>query len=253
MGQELRGKVVLVTGASRGIGASVARALLGEGAAVACHYRRGREAAEAVAAEGGRERGVALGADLAGRDGADELWRQAVAWKGRIDILINNAAAVVPVTADAGDREWRRAWDEAVQVNLLAVADLCRRAVFHFRERGGGIIINVASRAAFRGDDPHLMHYAASKGGVVALTRSIARGYARDNVLAYLVAPGFVRVERQEEVIRSRGLDAMLADVPLGEMAGPEDVAHVVAFLASGQARHATGATIDVNGASYFH
>ena len=115
------------------------------------------------------------------------------------------------------------------------------------------MIVNIASRAAFRGDDPHLMHYAASKGGVVALTRSIVRGYGRENVLAYVVAPGFVRTERQEAVIARRGEAAMIADIPLGEMAGPEEVANIVAFLVSGQARHATGATIDVNGGSYFH
>ena len=97
------------------------------------------------------------------------------------------------------------------------------------------------------------MHYAASKGAVIALTRSIAKGYAADGVLAYIVAPGFVRVERQEAVIEKRGLDVMLKDVPLGEMAAPEDVANVIVFLASGLARQATGATIDVNGASYFH
>lgn len=253
MGQELQERIVLVTGSSRGIGAGVARALLRGGASVVCHYGRGRAEADAVAAEAAPGRALAVGADLDTGDGAEELWRRALAWKDRVDVLVNNAAAVVPMTIEADDATWRREWERAVQVNLLAVADLCRRAIFHFKERGGGIIINLASRAAFRGDDPHLMHYAASKGGVVALTRSIARGYARDNVLAYVVAPGFVRVERQEEVIKRRGLDVMLRDVPLGEMAGPEDVANVVAFLATGQARHATGATIDINGASYFH
>jgi NAD(P)-dependent dehydrogenase (short-subunit alcohol dehydrogenase family) len=114
-------------------------------------------------------------------------------------------------------------------------------------------VISVASRAAFRGDEQHLMHYAASKAALVALTRSIARGYAQDNILAFIIAPGFVRTERQEEVIRRRGEELMLRDIPLGEMARPEDVANVIAFLASGLARHATGATIDINGASYFH
>lgn len=249
---DLHGKNVLVTGGSRGIGASTARVLARAGARVALHYGRGRQEAEAIAAELGPECRP-FGADLAVSGAACRLWDDARAWTGRIDVLVNNAAAVTPLTIDDDIQTWDRVWQDTLAVNVRAVADLCRAAIHSFRTQGGGAIIGVASRAAFRGDEPHLMHYAASKAALVALTRSIARGYAKDNILAYVVAPGFVRTERQEEVIRRRGEEVMLRDIPLGEMARPEDVANVIAFLASGLARHATGTTIDINGASYFH
>ena len=249
---DLHGKTVLVTGGSRGIGASTARVLARAGARVALHYGRGRQEAAAIAAELGPVC-LPFGADLAAPGSAFRLWDDACAWTGRIDVLVNNAAVVTPLTIEDDIQTWDRVWQETLAVNVRAAADLCRAAIHTFRSQGGGMLISVASRAAFRGDDPHLMHYAASKAALVALTRSIARGYARDNILAYVVAPGFVRTERQEEVIRRRGENVMLHDIPLGEMARPEDVANVIAFLASGLARHATGTTIDINGASYFH
>jgi len=249
---DLRGKTILVTGGSRGIGASTVRVLARAGARVALHYGRGLREAETIAAELGRACRP-FGADLAAPGAALRLWEDVSAWAERIDAIVNNAGLVVPMTIDDDLETWDRVWQETLAVNVRAVADLCRAAIHGFRVHGGGAIINVASRAAFRGDDPHLMHYAASKGALVALTRSIARGYAKDNVLAYVVAPGFVRTERQEDVIRRRGEEVMVRDIPLGEMARPEDVANVIAFLASGLARHSTGATIDVNGASYFH
>jgi NAD(P)-dependent dehydrogenase (short-subunit alcohol dehydrogenase family) len=138
-----------------------------------------------------------------------------------------------------------------LRVNLIAAADLCREAIPHFAERGGGIIVNVASRAAFRGDQPELMHYAASKAGLVALTRSIARGFGAHNITAYVVAPGFVLTEMAEQAIADYGPEFVRKDIALSDMTGPQDVANVVAFLASGLARHATGSVVDVNGASY--
>jgi 3-oxoacyl-[acyl-carrier protein] reductase len=249
---DLSGKTMLVTGGGRGIGAAIVRNLLDCGAHVILHYSRARDQSERIAAIA-PDRCLLVRADLVSADSTLKLWDDAVAWKGRIDVLVNNAGLVTPATIDDEFKTWLDTWQTTIQVNLFAVAVLCRKAIHAFRASGGGILINIASRAAFRGDDPHLMHYAASKGGIVALTRSIARGYAHDNILAYVVAPGFVRTERQEDVIAARGEQTMIHDIPLGEMARPEDVARVVAFLSSGLARHATGATIDINGASYVH
>ena len=248
---DLSGKVTLVTGGSRGIGAAVVRTLAGAGGDVVLHYGRSHERAVALADEVGRERCHLVRADLEDGGCVPALWRDAVAWKGRVDVLVNNAGIYVAAGVDADFETWAATWARTLGVNLVAAAHLCREAVRHFRERGGGAIVNVASRAAFRGDAPDYTHYAASKAGMVALTRTIARGFGADNIVAFVVAPGFVRTERVERRMRDHGEDSVLDEIPLGDMASPEDVANVVAFLASGLARHATGATIDVNGASY--
>jgi NAD(P)-dependent dehydrogenase (short-subunit alcohol dehydrogenase family) len=148
---------------------------------------------------------------------------------------------------------WADAWQQTLQVNLIAVADLCREAIVHFQTQGGGTLINLASRAAFRGDGPEFTAYAASKGGVISLTRTLAKGFAKDGILAYAIAPGFVRTDRIEQVMAERGAEYVTRDIPMGAPADPQDIANLVAFLAAGLAPHATGATFDVNGASYFH
>jgi NAD(P)-dependent dehydrogenase (short-subunit alcohol dehydrogenase family) len=248
---DLNQKVVLVTGGSRGIGAYVVRTLAHAGAQVLLHYNSSATQAEQIVAELGTDRVVAVRTPLDADGAGSQLWSAALAWRGHIDVLVNNAGVAIEASIDDPLDAWRHAWDTTWQVNVVALADLCREAILHFRGRGGGTIINVSSRAAFRGDDPHYMHYAASKGAVVALTKSIARGYARDGVLAYGVAPGWVRTDMAEQSIQVVGMEQLVRDIPMGAMAPPQDVANVVAFLASGLAPHATGTTIDVNGASY--
>jgi NAD(P)-dependent dehydrogenase (short-subunit alcohol dehydrogenase family) len=249
---EFDGRVVLVTGASRGIGAEIVRVLGHAGASLVLHAGRSKARAEAIAGEVAPGRSTVVMADLAAEDGAANLWRQAVAWRGAIDVLVNNAGIYEPAPLEASDEAWRATWRRTLQVNLLAPAELSRAAIGHFEARGGGIIVNVASRASFRGDAPDYANYAASKGGLIALTRTIARAYAKDRVLAYAVAPGFVRTEMAEDSFQA-GIDEaqVVAEIPMGDIAPPRDVANVVAFLASGLAPHATGTTVDVNGASY--
>ena len=143
-------------------------------------------------------------------------------------------------------------WPRTLQINLQASADLCRRAILHWRDRGaGGRIVNVASRAAYRGDSPAHWHYAASKAGMVAMTKSIARGYAGEGILAFAVCPGFTMTGMAEDYLASRGGDKLLADIPLGRVAGPEEVANAVAYLALEAPPSMTGAVLDINGASY--
>lgn len=247
---DLTGKVVLVTGGSRGIGSATARTLARAGAQVIVHYGHGAAEAQALARELGQDQAVAIGADLTQPGAATGLFREARLWKGRVDVLVNNAGVAPSVTVDESVAQWESTWAHTLQVNLVAVADLCREAILHFRELQGGVIINVASRAAFRGDNPDAMHYAASKGGVIALTRSIARGYAPENILAYAVAPGWVRTDMAEGYLRDHAAE-IARDIPLGDVVPPEEVANTIAFLASGLARHMTGATLDLNGASY--
>ncbi len=247
---DLRDKTCLVTGASGGIGAVIAQTLHAQGAKVVLHYHHGKDAALALAQKLGA-RAIPLQGELGTTEGPTTLFREALAKAGAIDVLVNNAATMPEARVEGTLAAWHAGWSETLQVNLVAAADLCREAIVHFRTKQGGIIVNVASRAAFRGDSPEYMAYAASKAGLIALTRSIARGFAKEGVLAYGVAPGFVSVGMPAEYYRTHGTARIVAEIPLGEISPPEDVANVVAFLASGLARHATGTTIDVNGASY--
>ena len=248
---DLKGKVILVTGGSKGIGAVTVRTLAKAGADVVLHYCQSSSEAEKIAESIGNNNCHLLKADLSLENAAIPLWKDALAWKGKIDVIVNNAAIMSPAGIDDELDIWTSVWQKTLQVNLVAVADLCREAIRHFKTRQGGIIINVASRAGFRGDTPEHTHYAASKGGVIALTRTIARGFAADNILAFAVAPGFVHTERTDKFIQEYGEDRITRDIPMGKIAPPEDVANVIAFLASGLAPHATGTTIDINGASY--
>ncbi len=248
---DLSGKVILITGGSSGIGAVTVQTLAKAGAEVILHYANNLEKARAIAESIGNNKIHLLQADLSVENASVKFWQDALSFSGHIDVLINNAGIMPSAGIEDEFDIWNTAWKNTLQVNLIAVADLCREAIQHFKSRNGGIIINIASRAAFRGDTPEYMHYAASKGGVVALTRSIARGFGKDGILAYAVAPGFVRTEMAEKFIQDYGEDFVTRDIPLGKIAPPEDVANVIAFLASGLAPHATGTTIDINGASY--
>lgn len=255
---DLANQTILVTGGSRGIGKAIVETLHRAGASVVLHYSQGRTEAEAIAAGLGAD-GVSsnrlylVQADLSQPGAARDLWAKALSWRGSITTVVNNAATM-PAAPIEGDWDtWADAWQQTLQVNLIAVADLCREAVLHFQTQGGGTLVNIASRAAFRGDGPEFSAYAASKGGVISLTRTLAKGFAKDGILAYAIAPGFVRTDRIKQVMAERGAEYITRDIPMGAPADPQDIANLVAFLAAGLAPHATGATFDVNGASYFH
>ena len=255
---DLANQTILVTGGSRGIGKAIVETLHRAGASVVLHYSQGRTEAEAIAAGLGADgvssnRVYLVQADLSQPGAARDLWAKALSWRGSITTVVNNAATM-PAAPIEGDWDtWADAWQQTLQVNLIAVANLCREAVLHFQTQGGGTLVNIASRAAFRGDGPEFSAYAASKGGVISLTRTLAKGFAKDGILAYAIAPGFVRTDRIKQVMAERGAEYVTRDIPMGAPADPQDIANLVAFLAAGLAPHATGATFDVNGASYFH
>ncbi len=227
---------ILLTGSSRGIGAATLTALQTAGATVI-----------------GQGTASGIPADFADPAAPRALWDAALAAQGgRIDVLINNAGVFEanPITRD--DAAWVAEWERTMRINLTAAAELCRFAVLHWQDRGtGGRIVNIASRAAYRGDSPQHWHYAASKAGMVAMTKSIARGYAKDGILAFAVCPGFTMTGMAEDYLESRGGDKLLADIPLGRVASPEEVAEVARFLALDAPPSMTGAVLDVNGASY--
>ncbi len=249
---DLAGKTVLVTGASRGIGRSLAEGLAGAGATVAAHFNQNRAKTEALVETLGHDAG-AFQADLADPASCERLFHEVVGTYGRLDVLVNNAGIALKMPPSMPTAEWRDDWDLTMAVNLRAVELLSRLAIDHFQQHEGGRIINIASRAAFRGDTPEYMSYAASKGGVVALTRSIARSYGKAGICAFVVAPGFVRTEMAQEVIDEHGEDRVTGDLALARLTEPADVTPLVVLLASGLADHATGATIDVNAGSYVH
>jgi 3-oxoacyl-[acyl-carrier protein] reductase len=248
---ELNGKTVLVTGGAGGIGAAVVRAVVGAGGKAILHDRPEARGFRELSAELGADNCHAVIGDLAKDDAVSFVWQRAVSWRGRIDVLVNNAGIYEPADIKDSFDRWSTAWHRTLQINLVAPGHFCREALRHFIEKGGGIIINLASRAAFRGDDADYMHYAASKGGIVAMTRTIARHFGRQNITAFALAPGFVRTDLNAAFFREHGVEAAARDIPLGEIAEPADIANTVIFLASGLARHATGTTIDLNGASY--
>ena len=250
MNIDLTGKKVLVTGASRGIGRAIAEEMIRSGAAVGVHFNGSREAAESVvaAAEG---RATALRADLADAAACATLFQQAVDVLGGVDVLVNNAGIAVSSPLDEPLEDCAAAWHRTLAVNLVAAGVLCREAIRHFEQRGGGRIINIASRAAFRGDTTEYMAYAASKGGMVALSRSIARGCGQAGVKSFVIAPGFTRTEMAQEFIDQYGEELAMKDVALDRLTEPGDIAPLAVFLASGLADHATGTSIDVNAGSY--
>lgn len=250
----LAGKTILVTGASKGIGAAIVRTLGAEGAHVIAHYGQDRTGAEASTADIAPDRKHLIPADLADTTSVDRLWREAQDWRGQVDVLVNNAAVMrIAGGIDDSLEKWDEVWDEALAVNVLAPVRLMRHAVRHYRDNGGGIIVTLSSWAAQRGPgNPALIAYASSKAAVLTATKTIARHHAKENILAYIVAPGVVRTQLSVDAAAAVGGEAVVtAGLAMGEWIPPEDLGQLVAFLASGKCRHLTGATLDVNGASY--
>ena len=227
---------ILLTGSSRGIGAAIATSLAGDGVTLIGHGTR-----------------TGISADFADPAAPARLWAQALdRAEGGIDVLINNAGVFEANPLDRPHDEWVADWERTMRVNLTASAELCRLAICHWQDRGtGGRIVNVASRAAYRGDSPQHWHYAASKAGMVAMTKTIARGYAAEGILAFAICPGFTMTGMADDYLSSRGGDKLLADIPLGRVASPEEVAELARFLAFDAPPSMTGAVLDVNGASY--
>ncbi|WNO54434.1 SDR family NAD(P)-dependent oxidoreductase [Stakelama saccharophila] len=229
-------KHILLTGSSRGIGAGIAEALDEEHIRLVGH---------------GTNSGIA--ADFTDAGAPESLWERALErLGGRIDVLINNAGIFEPSPLDQPHADWVADWERTMQVNLTASAQLCRLAVRHWQQQGTtGRIVNVASRAAYRGDSPAHWHYAASKAGMVAMTKTIARAYSGEGILAFAICPGYVMTGMADEYLESRGGEKLLADIPLGRVADVAEIATIARFLALEAPDSMTGAVIDANGASF--
>lgn len=250
MTKVLDGQVVLVTGASGGIGAAIVKQLAEEGARPIIHYGRDRAGAEALLAEIGGS-GWIVQADLSSDDGPFELWSKAVEVSGRVHSLVNNAGIRTEISIEASAGDWKAAWQREFQINFFAAADLSKEAIRHFKANGGGRIVNMASRAGQRGYAADAMPYGATKAALVNLTKSIARSFGADGVTAVAIAPGWVGTEMAQDFIATHGKAAVVSDIPIGEIASTKEIADLVAFvLRPGQAS-LNGSTLDVNGGSY--
>lgn len=231
---------ILITGSSRGIGASIAAQLRDRGAQVIGHATHAADA-------------VTISADFTQPIAPQMLWGEALErLGGRIDVLVNNAGRFEENPLDGSDIEWLDKWEDDIRINLTAAAQLSRFAVQHWQQRGcGGRIVHIASRAGHRGDSPAHWHYAAAKGGMLALHKTIARAYAAEGILSFAIAPGFTHTAMAGDYLASRGGAGLLADIPLGRVATPDEIATVAVFCALDAPASMTGTTIDANGASY--
>jgi NAD(P)-dependent dehydrogenase (short-subunit alcohol dehydrogenase family) len=249
----LNGRVVLVTGASKGIGHAIAKTLGEQGAHVIAHYGTDRNGAIDATNSIPENRKLLISADLSKRDGYLDLWQEAINWQGRVDVLIANAAIMPEASLLDSDEIWTDAWDSAFEVNVRSTAFLIRESVKHFLSNKGGVIVGLTSWAAQRGSgNPNLSGYAASKAPINPFLKTIAKTYAKDGVYTYLIAPGIVRTAMSEASAKSLGGEEKITStLAMGEWVPPQEIANLVAFLSTGEQRHLTGSTFDINGASY--
>jgi NAD(P)-dependent dehydrogenase (short-subunit alcohol dehydrogenase family) len=245
------GKHVLVTGASRGIGRAIAMAFAAEGARLAIHYRSNAKAADETLAAlpGGGH--IDIAADVSEPAGCERLVRETAERLGGLDVLVNNAGIYEtrPVL-EQNYAEWQASWRRTIAANLDGPANLCFLAAHYMQAHGGGRIVNISSRGAFRGE-PEAPAYGAAKAGLNAMSQSLAVALAPHNIFVGVVAPGFVATDMTESHLNGPRGDAIRAQSPLNRVAGADEIAKAVLFLADPELPSVTGAIVDVNGASY--
>lgn len=242
---------VLVTGSSRGIGRAIALRLARDGWSVAIHAASPSEALEAVREELGGSCAGSYAADLGDARHAPRLVERALA-DGPLHALVNNAGVYLQMNfLAASEAEFEANLHRTMAVNFESPLRLMRAAVRHFREQGGGKVLNVASRVGFKGE-AGAVTYSASKAALINVTRALAVELASHRIGVFGIAPGWVETAMARAGMTER-LPAILADIPLGRVATPEDCAAVAAFLLSPEAEYLSGVVVDINGASYFH
>jgi 3-oxoacyl-[acyl-carrier protein] reductase len=250
MHSDFSGKTVLVTGSSRGIGKAIAFHFASLHARVVIHYNTNREAAEQALGELPGADHLCVQADLRDPEAVRTMVEQVISTTGRMHVLVNNAGVFIEGSiAELTYDKWLQVWDRTIHTNLMGAANACFCAAKHMIEQGGGKIINVSSRGAYRGE-PNALAYGASKGGLSSFTQSLAKACAPYNILVYAVAPSFVETEMTLKRLAKEG-DAIRGQSPLNRLAQPEEIARTVAFLAGEGTDFLTGGVIDINGASY--
>jgi NAD(P)-dependent dehydrogenase (short-subunit alcohol dehydrogenase family) len=240
-------KHALVTGASRGIGRAIALALLKQNWRVTGTTRMTEFPDELRS----HDLFTGLISDFSNMNSLARSLKPFV-FEARPEVLVNNVGTFQEADFSMDDDRWLEIMNQTLQVNLTAAAMLCKWFVnAHTTAGSQGILINIASRAAYRGDTQEFAAYAASKGAMVALTKSVARGFGRQGIVAYSIAPGFTNTDMARDSIKTYGVEYLTRDSSFDQMTQPEEVANIVAFLSSGQVKHMTGSTFHVNGGSY--
>jgi NAD(P)-dependent dehydrogenase (short-subunit alcohol dehydrogenase family) len=247
----MTGRAILVTGASRGIGRAIAQAFAARGDRVAIHYNAASAAAESVRDElpGGGH--AVVQADLTDPAAVRRMVDDAAGLLGGLDVLVNNAGIYEQhLITEVSYEEWQAAWQQTLGVNLLGAVNATWCAVRHMIPRGGGRIINVTSRGAYRGEPRHPA-YGASKAGLNAFGQSMARHLAPHGIAVASVAPGYVETDMTTQELASPRGDVIKGQSPFDRVARPEEIAAAVLYLSSAEAEWASGAVLDLNGASY--
>jgi len=246
---DLSDKKIIVTGASSGIGKAIAQSLMDSGATVALQYHSNASGAESIANSQSR----IYQADLSNAEEILDFFKAVGKELLKRDIAVHNAGIFEPHPTDIAWEKWKRVWDESLNINLNAVGQLTYLGINHFKINNGGRMVYIASRAAYKGETEEYLAYAASKGGMVSLARTVARSFGKDNIKSFIIAPGFTKTPMSIDFINRVGEEEILKDFSLKELTKPEDISPIISLIAAGLMDHATGSTIDFNAGSYIH
>ncbi|WP_373493390.1 SDR family NAD(P)-dependent oxidoreductase [Aquiflexum sp.] len=252
MNIDLKDHRILVTGASRGIGRAIAEQISESGAEVLIHFNKNLEEAKSLQHSLPNPSHLTP-CDLSNLESVTGWIPELVNTYGKIDAVVNNAGIAISVADNAPTSDWLDVWRKTMDVNINALAIISKEFIEHARNNKNGRIVNISSRAAFRGDTTDYLAYAASKAAIVSYTRSIARYYGKEGIKAFLIAPGFTRTDMANDILSQYGEGFALNDIALNQLTEPKDIAPMVTLLCSGMADHATGCTIDINAGSYVH
>ncbi|MDX1471127.1 MAG: SDR family oxidoreductase [Flavobacteriaceae bacterium] len=247
---DLKGQNILLTGASDGIGKAVAKSLISYGARVAVHYNSNKESAEEIIKKCNNG-SAAFQANLENEEEVCTLFNNVLDQFEHLDSIILNAGVFIPHSTEKTTEEWYQSWKKTIQINLNSVGILTKMGLDHFKAREGGRFIYVGSRAVFRGETEEYLGYAASKGGLTSLARSVARSFGKYNIKSFIVSPGFTLTNMAQQFIQEYGEKRVLDEISLNELTKPEDLSPLISLMCSGLTDHATGATIDINAGSH--
>jgi 3-oxoacyl-[acyl-carrier protein] reductase len=247
----MKEQIVLITGASGGIGSVMAAQFADKNAKVILHYNSQREKAERVCKELKGSDHIVIGGDLTNQNDINNIVEQSVSTFGKIDVLVNNAGVYSEHPIEKIDfNDWQKAWSKSINTNLIGPSNLTFIVAKKMIKQGGGKIINISSRGAFRGE-PTAPAYGASKAGLNAMGQSLAIALAPHKIYVYTIAPGFVETAMARPYLTGERKKEILNQSPVGRVAKPEEIAKTAVFLASKGTDFLTGCIIDVNGASY--